>query len=169
MPDPISVDGLIQTQQNVQQAAADLYGQPMLDAMLTAVLLVEASAKQYAPVDTGDLRASISHQVVSGISGEPGVQGIVGSNKMQALWMEQGTGTFAGHAAVKMPPPSALDVWASRHGTTGRAVAWAIYKAGGLKARHFFQRAFDDNQQRIIDLLGQAVSAIVDKANGGGS
>jgi hypothetical protein len=39
---------------------ADLHGEPMLQGMRNATLLVTRDAKRFAPVDTGRLRASIT-------------------------------------------------------------------------------------------------------------
>jgi hypothetical protein len=136
--------------------------------MLTATLLVERSAKLKAPVDNGLLRASITHEIrTAGLSGQQTVQGVVGSNKQNAVFMELGTGTFAGHPRVKMPPPSVLEVWAKRHNLNAFLVARAIWKAGGLKPRKFLQNAFEENISAIKQLIGDAVSGIVNRANGG--
>ena len=163
-----SVTGLIETQEKLQQAIVELQGQPMLDAMTSAVLIVEGDAKRNAPVDNGMLRNSISHELrVESLGGEKTIQGVVGSAQPQAVWMEMGTGLPAGHARVKMPPPSALEVWARRHGLDAFLVARSIWKRGGLEPRRFLQKAFDDNRQKIVDLIGGAVSSIVQRANGG--
>lgn len=164
----VSMRGEIETQKRLVQAVADLKGQPMKDAMTTATLLVERDAKIGAPVDMGILRASLTHELrVSGLGKQQALQGVVGSAKPQALWMEMGTGLPAGHARVKFPPPSAFEVWARRHGfASGYIVARAIWKRGGLEPRRYLQKAFDKNRQAIISLIGDAVAKISQKANG---
>ena len=155
----VDVKGLKETQAKMEQIVRDLHGEPMLDALREGTLLVQRSAKINAPVDVGRLRASITPEVsVEGTT----VQGVVGSNVVYAPYMEFGTGVHAGHSPY-FPPPAALEIWARRHGTTGFAVAFAIFKAGGLKARKFLQNALEDNTQRIIELIERAVGGITDK------
>lgn len=85
--------------------------------------------------------------------------GILVSNS----YMELGTGIPAGNPKVHWPPAAALEVWANRHGTTGFLVARAIGRRGGLKPRKFLQKAFDQNREKIIELIGNGVSKIVRK------
>lgn len=54
-------------------------------ALNKACLVVENEAKRLCPVDTGDLRNSITHEVDDGV-------GIVGTNKEYAPYVEYGTG-----------------------------------------------------------------------------
>lgn len=79
----------------------------MRAAMQRSVLLVERSAKQVVPVDTGTLRRSITHEVqaTGGM-----VVGRVGSNQPHAKIVEEGR-TPGG-----MPPAGALLGWMGRHG-----------------------------------------------------
>jgi HK97 gp10 family phage protein len=81
----VEVRGLKEVQQKMEQLAKDVCGTPMRDAMRTATLLVERSAKINAPVDTGRLRASITPEVrMTTVT----VQGIVGSNVVYAPFQE---------------------------------------------------------------------------------
>lgn len=157
-PMPVeSVRGLVEAKRNLERAAADLHGKPMLDAMHTAALLVEGDAKRRAPVDTGQLRVSIASEVrTSGLGGQT-VEGVVGSNKTYAPYMELGT-------KPHFPPPAALKVWARRHGRSAYGVARAIARRG-LKPRRYLADAFDSNRPRVIRILGDGVSGIVRKAN----
>lgn len=160
----MEVRGEIEARDKLLQTARDLNGAPFMASMTEAALIVERSAKQNAPVDTGRLRGSIAHEVrtSSALGGGVNVQGVVGSNVKYAPYMELGTGTFVGRPRY-FPPPSALEVWAKRHGTTAHAVAFAIWKRGGLKPRRYLQRAFEDNKARIVAILGRGVSGIVRK------
>jgi HK97 gp10 family phage protein len=153
------ISGLQETQANMEQIVRDLSGQPMLDAMRRVVLLVQNRAKTLAPVDTGRLRASIMPEVRAS---EPNkIVGVVGSNVKYAPYMELGTGVFAGKSRY-FPPPSALDVWARRHNiASGFLVARAIFMAGGTRPRHYLQQALEQNQRQIDDLLGNAVTRII--------
>lgn len=58
-------------------------------AVTKAALIVEGEAKKLAPVDTGRLRASITHDVIENILGE--IQGRVGTNVDYAVHVEYGT------------------------------------------------------------------------------
>jgi HK97 gp10 family phage protein len=154
------VRGLREARDKMLQMANDLRGKEFTDAMMDAAMIVSRDAKILAPVDRGPLRASITPDVR--VEGQT-VQGVVGSNLMYAPFMELGTGTPAGNPPVKMPPPAALEGWAKRHGTTGFAVAWAIFKAGGLKPRKFLERALTQNHDRIVEKIGDFVTRIVKK------
>lgn len=58
------------------------------NALEKACLLVENSAKTLVPVNTGNLRSSITHEVV-------GDEGVVGTNVEYAPYVEFGTGLFS--------------------------------------------------------------------------
>lgn len=147
------IKGLRETQKRLTEAVRQLAGPGLIQPMRNATLLVQRDARINAPVDTGRLRASITPDVrMSNV-----VEGVVGSNVKYAPYMELGTKPF-------YPPPSALAVWARRHGTNAFAVAYAISKRG-LAARRFLQDAFEKNQSRIVKLLGDGVSVIIRKAN----
>ena len=148
----LEVRGLIKTQRNLEGIVRDLHGAPMLNAMRTATLIVQRDAKINAPVDTGRLRASITPEVR--LDGDT-VQGVVGSNVVYAPFLEMGT-------RPHFPPLAALQVWASRHGTSAFLVARAIARRG-TKAHKFLTRAFEDNRQRIIDTLERGVNGIVER------
>lgn len=159
MPIDIAVKGLIETQRNLEQAAADLHGEPMLKAMREATLLVERDAKRLAPVDRGGLRQSISSEVrVESVNGHAdSVTGVVGSNKTYAAAVELGS-------KPHFPPISAIEAWAERRGLNAFLVARAISRRGTLP-RRFLQGAFDKNKPLILRKIGEGVSGIVQKAN----
>lgn len=161
MPGQLSVEvrGLKELQAKTEQVIKDLSGEPMLDAMRQATMLVQRSGKINAPVDTGRLRASIMPEVRT--EGNK-VQGVVGSNVVYAPYMEFGTGVFAGNSPY-FPPPEALETWARRHGTTGFVIARAIFRAGGLKARRYLQDALETNQAEIVSILDEALGRIIQK------
>lgn len=144
----IEIQGLKETQAALEKATAALTGPPMLAGMRRATLLVQASAKRKAPVDTGRLRASITPEVQTRADG---VVGIVGSNVKYAPFVELGTRRH-------FVPGRYIGTWARRHGLP----------EGGLvvsgKAQPFLQPAFEENAERIFQALGQAVSIIVTEA-----
>ncbi len=153
--DNVEVRGLVEAQQKLEQVMSDLHGEEFLNAMRDGVLLVSRDAKTLAPVDTGRLRASITPEIRrSGTAGKD-VTGVVGSNVKYAAAMELGS-------RPHWPPISALEVWAKRHGVSPYLVARAIARRG-TKARRFLQTAFEQNEDRIIKLIGDGVAKIVAK------
>lgn len=129
-------------------------------AMTNACLIVERYAREGAPVDTGRLRASITHEIRH--EGTDTI-GVVGSNVEYAPWMEEGTGVF-GSGNPHWPPGDALEVWAKRHGfSSGYQVAAAIGRRGGLQGRKFLQKAFDEHKNEIEQILDSEVSAVIER------
>jgi HK97 gp10 family phage protein len=148
----VEIQGLKETQAKMEQMVSDLQGPPLVNAMRDCTLLVLRDAKIMAPVDTGRLRASITPQVVS--SGNV-VQGIVGSNVKYAPFVEKGT-------RPHWPPFRALAGWARRHGMN-EAQVWFAIGIKGTKAHPYLQPAFEKNEQKIVDKLGDFVVKIVQK------
>lgn len=170
------VQGLKETQAIMEKMVRDLEGPPIVQAMRDATMLVTRSAKQNAPVDTGRLRASIVPEVRS-VGKE--VQGIVGSNVLYAPFMELGT-------RPHFPPLAPLIRWVHRKrlagtysvktrrrrgGKTRQAqedyqvaymVALAISRRG-LRARRYLQEALEQNEQKIVALIGRTVARIVSR------
>ena len=147
----IEVKGLIEAQRKIAQAAADLHGRPMVDAMRDATLMVTRYARQDAPVDTGRLRASITPDVRVQ---DQTIIGVVGSNVAYAPFMELGT-------RPHWVPAGALDVWARRHGMTAFVVARAIARRG-LAARRFLQGAVEKAADWIVARFERAIKEIVE-------
>lgn len=148
------VKGLRETTAKMEQVVRDLHGEPMLEGMRDATLLVQGTARTLAPVDTGRLRASVLPEVRN----EPltgSVIGVVGSSVEHAPYMELGT-------KPHWPPLAALETWAKRHGTTAFAVARAIARRG-TKAYRYLQGAVEQNESKIVALIGDAVGRIVEK------
>ena len=87
------IKGLREAQKKAEQMVRDMHGPQMLQAMKRATLIAERSAKQFAPVDTGRLRASITPDILTrGIE----VVGVVGSNVEYAPYQEFGTWPLKG-------------------------------------------------------------------------
>jgi phage gpG-like protein len=102
--DTASIERMAKTYGNTAPVIADEFHR----AMNQSVLLVERSAKQVVPVDTGHLRRSITHEVTG--SGAM-VVGKVGTNVPYAKVVEEGRG-----AGKPMPPPGSLLKWMGRKG-----------------------------------------------------
>ena len=152
------VKGLRETQRNMERIVKQLSGNPILEAMGKAVLLVEGKAKRNVPVDRGALRASITPDVQRR---DTMVIGVVGSNLVYAPYQEFGTRPF-------WPPWRPLYEWARRK-VKGDLKAAGALAAGarrsiaryGIKAKRFLQTAFEDSKSDIIRLFNRVVNDIV--------
>ena len=115
-----------------------LSNQQMDEALNKACILVENQAKENCPVDTGELRMSITHYV-------EGQTGIVGTNKHYAPYVEYGTGIHA------------------RDGN-GRQTPWSYQRADGKwittkgqKPQAFLEPALLENENEIFRLFEEAI------------
>ena len=133
----IEIRGLKETQREMERIVRDLRGEPYLNAMRRATLLVQRSAKIKAPVDTGRLRASITPEVRW--QGNTAV-GVVGSNVEYAPFQELGTAAGARSMGTRMA---------------------ASYWHAGTKGHPFLRPALEENAERIVRMLGDAVGDIV--------
>jgi len=143
------IQGAVETRDEMDRMVRELQGEPMLEGMRDATLMVTRSARQHSPVDRGRLRSNIGPEVR--MEGRE-VIGVVGSNLTYAPPMEFG-------ARPHWPPLSALVVWARRHGTSAYVVARAIARRG-LKPRSYLRDALKENAQAIFDRLSRAVRKI---------
>jgi len=104
--------------------------------------LLTREARKNTPEDTGATKESITPSVRSLSNG---IEGVVGSNKKSALWVEKGT-------RPHWPPLRAVEGWAQRHGMTAYLVALSISRKG-TKGHHMLERALDDNQRKVIQMF----------------
>lgn len=103
-------------------------------ALGRACALVERSAKEKAPKDTGALRRSITSKV-------EGNQGIVYTPLEYAPYVEYGTGLFAEKGGRKNVPWHYQDDKGEWHATSGQ------------KPQPFMKPALDENREEIIRIL----------------
>ena len=108
-------------------------------ALSQACALVERSAKQKAPKDTGELRRSITSKI-------EGTQSIVYTPLEYAPYVEYGTGLFAENGGRKDVPWNYQDDKGNWHSTSGQ------------KPRPFMRPALNENREKIVDLLGEAIN-----------
>lgn len=143
-----------------------LLAAPLRRALTRSVLTVEGEAKRLAPVDTGRLRASLTHRV----DPEPVPRfGEVGTNVFYAPYVHEG------REPGKMPPVSAIQTWVHHKGIGGkvlgqgrirrapaaveRAIAFVIARRiaqVGIKARPFLRDALEKSRKAIAGYLGDA-------------
>ena len=111
-----------------------------IDAALgQACALVERSAKQKAPKDTGELRRSITSKVED-------MQGIVYTPLEYAPYVEYGTGLFAENGGRKDVPWNYQDDEGNWHSTSGQ------------KPQPFMRPALNENREKIVEILGEAIN-----------
>ena len=107
-----------------------------------SIILIEGNIKKETPVDTGRLRASITHKV------EP-FRAIVGTNLAYSPHVEFGTRSH-------WPPLAALQPWARRHGfPAGRQGAFLVARAiarKGTRARRMFQKGVEESRGQIMQM-----------------
>lgn len=112
-------------------------------AMQKSCLIVERSAKQKAPKDTGALRNSITSKVEKD---SEGIKGIVFTPLEYAPYVEYGTGLFAlNHDGRKTG-------WAYEDEETGET-KWTR----GQHPTRFMWKALDENREKINSILKEGV------------
>lgn len=105
-----------------------------LRALEKCGLTAEGIAKDLTPVDTGNLRSSITHRVDSG---EPAVY--IGTNTEYAAYVELGTGKY--HPGGRQEPW----VYQDAHGN------WHI--TNGQRARPYLKPAVADHKQTYRNII----------------
>jgi phage gpG-like protein len=123
-----------------------------------AGLAVEAGAKRYAPVDTGNLRRSITTKTAGRVT-------VVGTNVQYARVVEFGRG-----AGTTPPPTAPIAAWLSRHGGDPNAayvVARAIGRRG-IAGRSYLLKAFHELTPKIRAEFAQVPKRVIARLSGGG-
>lgn len=137
----LNLDRLLSKFDNLQNI--DLEG-----PLTKACLLVENDAKKRCPVDTGQLRQSITHEV-------EGNTGVIGTNVEYAPYVEYGTGKYA----------------SGPYEGKGRQTPWAfidpktgdlIWTAGGRPVP-FLEPALLENEEEILNLIEEEIKRGVRK------
>ena len=111
-------------------------------ALNKSCLAVENEAKKQSPVDTGDLRNSITHEVEDNV-------GYVGTNKEYAPYVEYGTGIFASAGNGRDTPWSYQDDEGNWHTTIGQKPQPFLNPAAQTKKKLVI-KVFNDEINRQI-------------------
>lgn len=136
----IEIEGLDVITKRIENMA-DAAG--LAAAMGRACALVERSAKQKAPKDTGALRNSIQSKVENnGFE----VVGIVFTPLEYAPYIEYGTGLFAEEGGRKTP-------WTYEDEKTGERIF-----TRGQKPKPYLRPALYENKEKITQLLREGVN-----------
>lgn len=124
---------------NVLDSIEELGDTSNIEAALgQACALVERTAKQKAPKDTGELRRSITSKV-------EGTKGIVYTPLEYAPYVEYGTGLFAENGGRQDVPWNYQDDKGVWHSTSGQ------------KPQPFLRPALNENREKIIEILGEVI------------
>ena len=107
-------------------------------ALNKACLIVENEAKKLCPVDTGQLRSSITHEVAE-------KEGRVGTNVEYAPYVEYGTGLFAENGNGRQTPWRYQDDEGNWHTTKGQ------------HPQPFMRPALSENKQNILRTVKKVV------------
>jgi HK97 gp10 family phage protein len=136
----IRIDGLNDLEERLESL---LGGEALKKAMGNACALVERSAKQKAPKDTGALRRSITSEVREE-GGE--VIGVVFTPLEYAPYVEYGTGLFAEKGGRSDVPWCYQDDKGEWHSTSG------------MKPQPFMGPALNENREQIKRVLKEAIT-----------
>ena len=130
----IKFEGLEEVLNSID-SLADLEG--LQSALGKACAVVEASAKQKAPKDTGALARSITSKIED-------TEGIIFTPLEYAPYVEYGTGLFAEEG--------------------GRSTPWIYkddkgewHKTSGQKPQPFMRPALEENREKIINILKEGI------------
>lgn len=133
----LNLDRLLSKFDNLQNI--DLEG-----PLTKACLLVENDAKKRCPVDTGQLRQSITHEV-------EGNTGVIGTNVEYAPYVEYGTGIHAKDGNGRQTPWSYQDSQGNWHRTVGQY------------PQPFLEPSLLENEEEILKLIEEEIKRGVRK------
>lgn len=124
---------------NVLKALDSVVNEEKIEAGISkACALVEREAKQKAPKRSGELRRSITYRV-------EGLRGEVYTPLEYAPYVEFGTGLFAEKGGRTDVPWFFVD---------DEGQSWIT---SGQKPQPFMRPALDDNRQKIVEVIGEAI------------
>jgi HK97 gp10 family phage protein len=112
----------------------------ILDALEVSGALVEGSAKDIVPVDTGNLKGSIVHKV-----NESDLSVTIGTNVEYAPYIEFGTGEFAEGGKGRKGGWVYIDEKGNKHFTLGN------------KPQPFLRPALLENKENILKIFKDAL------------
>lgn len=172
MPVKISAEirGLKETQKALEQAAKDLHGTPMYKAMQESTLYVLRDAKKnlvgyqspsVGGVDRGRLQSSLTPAVRSEADT---VVGVVGTEVKYAPFVEFDTRPHWPYAKGVPMAEQPIVIWAQRHHANAFLVARGISRHGTI-GKHYLQKAFDANKDKIEAIFQKAIDQITKDAN----
>lgn len=154
----ITIEGVEKLQEQLQKLETNIKNE-VAEIYEQLALKVLRSAQTKCPVDTGNLRASLTKEV-----NKEKLYAIVGTKVEYAPYVEYGTGIFGLRKTrlTKAPPPGALEDWAKKHGfESGYIVSRAIFRAGGIRPHPYLRPALMENEKDIKDGIKKAVTKVI--------
>lgn len=136
----VQFQGLDEVLNSLEELADE---EKFMAALGKACALVERSAKQNAPKDTGALRRSITSEVEKNGTD---IVGVVYTPLEYAPYVEYGTGLFAEGGGRQDVPWNYQDDEGNWHSTSGQ------------KPQPFMQPALNDNRERILRIIKEGLS-----------
>ena len=118
-------------------------------AVNEACILVENDAKKRCPVDTGELRMSITHEIEE--TSENRTTGAVGTNLEYAPYVEFGTGIFSSLGNGRQDRWSYKDAKGEWHSSIGQ------------QPQPYLHPALDDNREEVKKLIQKKIEEGVKK------
>ena len=114
------------------------------EALTQACLDIEAEAKERCPVDTGELRRSITSDVIKEDEGH--YVGRVGTNLYYSVFLHEGTGLYSRtNKGRKDVPWHYQDDNGNWHSTSGQ------------HPQPFMEKALDDNKDKCLNYIKQSI------------
>ena len=117
---------------NMEKFISEILPEKLEQALEQSCLILEGDAKSRCPVDSGQLRQSITHQV-------DGTRGEVGTNVEYAPYVEIGTGIYSTQGGGRQTPWVYKDVKGEWH------------KTSGSKPQPYMKPALEQNTSRVLD------------------
>ena len=159
----VNVSGLEETAASVD-AYPQFVSQELNAAMGSALQLLEGQIASRTPVNTGQLRQSITHQILSPF---PNLVGSAGSPQPYAPVMEEGR-----RPGAKMPPVDAIKLWVVRKlgipPEEADGVAFVIARSiarKGIEGKHMFKEGLEASEPHINKLFNDAIARSVRRFN----
>lgn len=149
-----NAQGLYQLSVDFKSLSIDGLNRSIEQGLNIAAIQVKQSARDLVPVDTGDLRKSISSNL-SAITG--GIRATIQPTEPYAGAVEFGqpAGTYVS--------PQQLMVWARNRGLNPYAVSKSILNKG-TQAQPYLFPAFDQNVDSIVLIISQSLDNALKQA-----
>ena len=138
--------------------APDITAKELITAINQSTVVLQATAKQFAPIDQGRLWQSILRDPARRTGNL--LQGGVGTSVKYAEWQERGTGIY-GPARRPIRPKTAK---ALSFVVNGKRVF--VKQVKGVKAVRYMERSLTQNQQRIDGFFEAAAERITTQLGG---
>lgn len=130
-----NVDKLVSKLENIE-------GLDLEQALTKACLIVENEAKKLCPVESGQLRSSITHEVAD-------TEGRVGTNVEYAPYVEYGTGIFSSKGNGRQERWSYQDAEGNWHSTIGQHPQPFLHPALSRNRKQVLQTIKDEASKEI--------------------